>query len=732
MSASEGFEIRQMFEYEIHRKLSMRAKSSTSEINLINNAFKFYDINNTGTVGKNEWVKVFGRIGLNGFTEKDLLFLFDIYDINQTGMINYKNFTAYLYDQSTLEPLQKQNDIPNNTSNEIPPQERPPERPVPSQPEMPKMVPQEANMPINQNSSSFTCPTPMRNEVRKYFKSLLEELKYKINIRNGITFYTFASRLKSYEDKLKKTVSFEDFMKGLGDVHVDVDPKLVRDFFSFIDICDENAASTEEILRLLKGSLSEKRKIAIVNQFALIDKERKGFCPIALLKKIFNSNEHPDVKAGRKSQNEIYSEFIYTMDIFTAIKERGDQISFEDFIEYYHGISASIDNDDYFDLMINGVWNQNTNNNMNNNMQQQYQQNNQQMLPHQDMQRNYRQPTPIVQQQNNYRESPLTQNQPQVPNTTPNRRYPNANQIRYNPINNTYIIPNQQQQCSPQQQQCSPQHQQCTTQQQQNIFRQRTPYQPPQQQYEQYQQPQNSNINPQSNQRQLATAALTKLRTILKSRGTKGIFGIQRMFKIFDRNHSKKLEFSEFENLCQTYRINLSNEEINALFAYFDVDHSGKIDYEELLRTIVGVMNEYRINLVKKVFTLLDRTGNNLIEEDDIKGLYNASRHPEVVAGKKTEQEILGEWLDNFESFSEYNENGIKNRKVTLEEFINYYNQISMSIEDDKYFEYMINNCWDMDKRNAYKYGGGYRNDYSGNQRARTGAEIVSNNYRNY
>ena len=136
--------------------------------------------------------------------------------------------------------------------------------------------------------------------------------------------------------------------------------------------------------------------------------------------------------------------------------------------------------------------------------------------------------------------------------------------------------------------------------------------------------------------------------------------------------------------------------------------------------------------LVKKVFTLLDRTGNNLIEEDDIKGLYNASRHPEVVAGKKTEQEILGEWLDNFESFSEYNENGIKNRKVTLEEFINYYNQISMSIEDDKYFEYMINNCWDMDKRNAYKYGGGYRNDYSGNQRARTGAEIVSNNYRNY
>ena len=106
---SEGFEIRQMFEYEIHRKLSMRAKCSTSEMSMINNAFKFYDINNTGTVGKAEWVKVFGRIGLNGFSEKDLLFLFDIYDINQSGKINYKNFTAYLYDQGNFEPISAAN-----------------------------------------------------------------------------------------------------------------------------------------------------------------------------------------------------------------------------------------------------------------------------------------------------------------------------------------------------------------------------------------------------------------------------------------------------------------------------------------------------------------------------------------------------------------------------------------------------------------------------------------------
>lgn len=641
---SEGFEIRQMFEYEIHRKLSMRAKCSTSEMSMINNAFKFYDINNTGTVGKADWVKVFGRIGLNGFSEKDLLFLFDIYDINQSGKINYKNFTAYLYDQGNFEPISAAN--------------------VQQKIEAPQSMPVQQ---VKETNDAMTCSTPMRNEVRRYFKSLVDALRYKINIRNGVTYYTFASKLKSYEDKIRKAISFESFAQSVNDVQVNIDMKCMRDFFAFVDLYDENAASTEEILRLIKGPLSEKRKLAIVNQFALIDTERKGFCAIALLKKLFNSAEHPEVKSGRRTQNEIYGEFIYTIDIYTNIKEKGDQISFEDFIDYYHGISASIDNDEYFIDMINGVWSAS----------------------------NCEQQQSYPQQQQQPMRSPLQENK----KATPNRRYPNANQIRYNPINNTYVLPNQQQ-----------------NQTQQQIVNNPLQYQPPQQI-----QPQNQITNSSSNQRQLASAALTKLRTILKSRGTKGIFGIQRMFKIFDRNHSHKLEFSEFENLCNTYRLNLSHDELSALFASFDVDNSNKIDYDELLRTLVGVMNEYRINLIKKVFSTLDRNNNGQIEIEDIKGMFNASRHPEVVAGKKTEQEILGEWLDNFETFNEYNETGIKNRRVTFDEFINYYNMISMSIEDDRYFEYMINNCWNLDRRNNFYM----------NNRARAGAEVV-NNFRNY
>ena len=40
---------------------------------------------------------------------------------------------------------------------------------------------------------------------------------------------------------------------------------------------------------------------------------------------------------------------------------------------------------------------------------------------------------------------------------------------------------------------------------------------------------------------------------------------------------------------------------------------------------------------------------------------------------------------------------GTKDNKVTLEEFIEYYNNISCNIPNDAYFDQMISNCWSLD-----------------------------------
>ena len=67
----------------------------------------------------------------------------------------------------------------------------------------------------------------------------------------------------------------------------------------------------------------------------------------------------------------------------------------------------------------------------------------------------------------------------------------------------------------------------------------------------------------------------------------------------------------------------------------------------------MGEMNQNRVSLVKRAFAKIDKDGNGVLTIADIKGTYDASNHPDVLAGKSTEDEILFEFLDTFdESYS--------------------------------------------------------------------------------
>jgi calcyphosin len=46
----------------------------------------------------------------------------------------------------------------------------------------------------------------------------------------------------------------------------------------------------------------------------------------------------------------------------------------------------------------------------------------------------------------------------------------------------------------------------------------------------------------------------------------------------------------------------------------------------------------------------MDKDKSGVLNLDDIKDVYNAKKHPDVIKGKKTEAEVLGEFLDTFEA----------------------------------------------------------------------------------
>ena len=594
MSADD---FKQVFEYEIHRKLSLKAKQSTSEMVMLLNNFKFYDVSNSGTVNKDKWIKTFTKIGLSGFSDKDLEMLFEIYDPNKKGEIDYKHFTMSLYGMAEPIPtgqISNQKETVNaNTiqeQNNYQPKQRgqqrsqiqfgyedpndkykycqqnqyrpPQENQQPQQKQRTPLQPQ-VNLPPQNEMLCMPPQTPVRNEIKNYFKNLLMQFRKKVNTFDGLTYYTLLSKIKVEENPYTHQIPISSLMNIFASMKIDITIKEQTDFYSLLDLSDFGTITSSEFLRLIRGVINDNRRINVVSAFANLDKEKKGNCSIDLIKKSFNSKAHPDIQLKNSTPNEISNLFNYTFDTYCQYKGIGDIIFLEDFVEYYEAISSCIDNDDYFNDIICRVWG----------------------LPMNKV------------------------NQPNV------------------------------------------------------------------------------NVN-QNTSSDLTAATLRKLRVILGLRGTKGIFGVLRLLKLFDKNLNGVIMKNDFIQLNNIYRMNLSNEEIDALFL-----GNTSINYDLLVKAITGELSEYRKNLVFKVFSMFN---TNLLDVEMLKRVFDPSRHPDVAANKKNKDEVYGEFIDNIESYLEYKGKSYNGRTMSIEEFVEYYTMLSVGIEDDAYFEYMMSNCWGM------------------------------------
>lgn len=152
-------------------------------------------------------------------------------------------------------------------------------------------------------------------------------------------------------------------------------------------------------------------------------------------------------------------------------------------------------------------------------------------------------------------------------------------------------------------------------------------------------------------------------------------------------------------------RMNFDKEEMVRLCNIFDQNGDGVIDYDEFLYGIRGEMNQFRKDICMKAFKVMDKDRSGVIDISDIKGVYNAKKHPDVIAGKKTEDQVLIEFLDTFDVHHGIHKDDPKDGNVTPDEWIEYYNTVSMSIDDDAYFELMMNNTWNLDNSRVSRKG---------------------------
>ena len=75
----------------------------------------------------------------------------------------------------------------------------------------------------------------------------------------------------------------------------------------------------------------------------------------------------------------------------------------------------------------------------------------------------------------------------------------------------------------------------------------------------------------------------------------------------------------------------------------------------------------------------------------DLVSVFDVSMNPDYIEGRKSKDQILTEFLLNFEGVR-----GNRDGKVSKEEFFDYYTDLSMSVPADEYFVRMMESTWQI------------------------------------
>ena len=508
-------------------------------------------------------------------------------------------------------------------------------------------------IPASERAQMSRTLAPPSQNVPSYFKleqDIKDDPEIIVKFRNALKAQSSNKKgiiglnrlFKIYDSNNNKTLDIQEFTKAIKQYNI---PELtdndIKECFRIFDRNNNGHIDYDEFICTLRGRMNITRTSIVLKAFDKLDLDKSGIIELNEIKSLYNVKNNSEVKSGKKTEEEVYAEFLDTFETHHNIKKgvRDKRVTRDEFVDYYNDISMNVDEDELFVELVTNAWK--LNGNVSKKAWANVHDEENKIDVNKKLSDYYNK---FAEKTNPKRGKILGEKNPKV-GTSNNAPFgtdyvPNeyqSNRMRSNVNNNNNV---------------------------------------------------NNNINNET---------LKNFREKVAKRGPRGIMSLRRAFMIADSDNSKTIDFNEFKIFCHNYRFDIPDSELKSLFDKFDKDRSGKIDYEEFTSTLTGEMNDYRKNLVRKVFNKFDKNGNGEIDLEEIRNNFNAKNHPDVKMGIKSEDEVLAEFLDGFEyHFNLLNENKSKNGKINWNEFLDYYNNISMSIADDKYFEAVVNNAWNL------------------------------------
>ncbi|XP_033102388.1 calcyphosin-like protein [Anneissia japonica] len=163
----------------------------------------------------------------------------------------------------------------------------------------------------------------------------------------------FGRQFRIMDDDRSKTLNFEEFLEGIHDYGLKCNRDDGKELFDRFDKDKSGSISFDEFIVALRPPMSEARMNKIKAVFQKLDRTGDGVCTVADIKGVYNVRYHPKYQNGEWTEKEILQNFLKSFD---SKNDPDEKVTLDEFIDYYSGVSASIDDDNYFALVMNNAW----------------------------------------------------------------------------------------------------------------------------------------------------------------------------------------------------------------------------------------------------------------------------------------------------------------------------------------------------------------------------------------
>ena len=182
---------------------------------------------------------------------------------------------------------------------------------------------------------------------------IISNLRCELGQRSPVSGYIALQRTFRAMDDGTKLIPLPDFVRVVKELQLGLTAAECRVIFDLFDVNHRGLMDCNAFIDGIRPRLSQDRMQLVDTAFRCLDKDGSGAIEASQIIAAYDPTGHPDVFLGIKTPDAVMRDLVTTFDVGGTVPGK---VTKKEFMDYYANIGATVNNEDYFELMLIHAW----------------------------------------------------------------------------------------------------------------------------------------------------------------------------------------------------------------------------------------------------------------------------------------------------------------------------------------------------------------------------------------